>query len=769
MRPSAIPVFVLMLAAACIKTAPDDVPPPAAEPDPLDTPHAYVGGAACVECHAEQAEAWRRSHHARSMASATPDSVLGDFDGAEFTYNGVTSVFSRRGDDFFVRTEGPDGALTEFPIAYTFGVEPLQQLLIRLKQGRLQALSIAWDSRPPEEGGQRWYHLYPDQSVDATDVLHWTKPSQNWNARCADCHSTRLKKGYDAKARTYATTFSDVNVSCESCHGPGARHVAWASQHEDGEGPPPDAAGVGLRLDLGGSRATYVWNEGAGKPVASGPSNNATEVDMCGRCHARRGALSDDYHPGDALLDHYRVALLDRGLYHADGQIDDEVFVYGSFLQSRMHQAGVACTHCHDPHTQQLRIEGNAICTQCHDGATYDASVHHHHEADSDAAQCVSCHMPAKVYMGVDARRDHSFRVPNPALSAAIGTPNACSDCHANEGTEWAANAVEEWFGAKDRTHFGAAFAAADARALDAEPRLLAVIDDEALPGIVRATAVARLAATLTQRSFGAVGEASRDPDPLVRLAATYALDALPPDRAASIGRRLLRDPVRVVRAEAAARLVRMPARSLGPTALRDVSKPLAEYRAMQEYEADRAEGLLNLANLALASRDFDEARRLLERAHRIAPDFNPATINLADILRAKGNEDAGRELLEDAVERHPDDPNLHRALGLSRVRSGARKDGVRHLARAYALSDEPIFAFTYAVALNSTGHPERALEVLERAHDRAPGDVEVLSMLVSLHRDEGHTERARFYAQRLQHRVPEIAADIERMLNPPQ
>jgi cytochrome c553 len=81
-----------------------------------------------------------------------------------------------------------------------FGVYPLQQYLLPLDDGRLQALSIAWDSRPAEEGGQRWYHLYPDEAIAHDDPLHWTGPYQNWNTRCAECHSTDLHKNYTRRA-----------------------------------------------------------------------------------------------------------------------------------------------------------------------------------------------------------------------------------------------------------------------------------------------------------------------------------------------------------------------------------------------------------------------------------------------------------------------------------------------------------------------------------------------------------------------------------------
>ena len=162
------------------------------------------------------------------MQEATQATVLGDFADASFTQYGVTSKFFRKDGRFFVRTDGADGALADFEVKYTFGVHPLQQYLIGFPDGRMQALSIAWDARPREQGGRRWFHLYPDERIDHHDPLHWTRLSQNWNFACAECHSTNLRRNYDAQGDRFATTWSDLSVGCESCHGPGSDHVTWA-------------------------------------------------------------------------------------------------------------------------------------------------------------------------------------------------------------------------------------------------------------------------------------------------------------------------------------------------------------------------------------------------------------------------------------------------------------------------------------------------------------------------------------------------------------
>jgi predicted CXXCH cytochrome family protein len=356
-------------------------------------PASYVGEAACSGCHAAEAQSWKGSHHALAMQPATPATVLGDFAGAQLEHFRVTTTFFRDGEEFMVRTDGPDGALHDYPVAYTFGIYPLQQYLIAMPGGRLQAFGIAWDSRPKEQGGQRWFHLYPDQKLAAGSRLHWTGRDQTWNYQCAGCHSTNLQKNYNLAADTYATGWTDIDVSCEACHGPGSRHVAWANLR--GQANPADGPDkMGLtnwlkRTDHG------RWEMNVDAGIARRTEKLvSTELDTCGGCHSRRKAIAGNPAPGGPYLDSYLPALLEPGLYHADGQIDGEVYEYGSFLQSRMYRAGVTCSDCHDPHSAKLRADGNALCAQCHLPAKFDAAEHHHHPTGSSGAHCVSCHMP---------------------------------------------------------------------------------------------------------------------------------------------------------------------------------------------------------------------------------------------------------------------------------------------------------------------------------------------------------------------------------------
>jgi len=290
----------------------------------------FVGSTACAGCHAKVMEAWRGSHHQLAMQEANASTVLGNFDDAKFKYSGIESRFFKRDGKFMVRTDGPDGRLADFEIKYTFGVWPLQQYLIEFPGGRYQTLGIAWDARAKGEGGQRWFHLYPGEKIDHKDQLHWTGLYQNWNLQCAACHSTNLKKGYDAASNTYKTTFNEINVACEACHGPGSRHVGWAKQAR-----PPYLAQSDKGLMVLKSRWNEAWNLPAADAKTAQRDQPAADtlMNVCAACHARRSTIIEEVQAGAPLEETHRLALLTQPNYHADGQQRDEDYTWGSFLQ----------------------------------------------------------------------------------------------------------------------------------------------------------------------------------------------------------------------------------------------------------------------------------------------------------------------------------------------------------------------------------------------------------------------------------------------------
>jgi len=601
----------------------------------------YVGNDACTECHTKQVKQWKRSHHDLAMQHANNNSVLGDFSNATFNYAGITSKFYKNNKKFMVRTDGPDGKLHDYEIKYTFGVEPLQQYLIELEQGRLQALTIAWDSRKKSAGGQRWFHLYPDEKITHTDELHWTRPNFNWNGMCAECHSTNLKKNYNNKTNTFNTSWSEINVSCEACHGPTSNHVDWAKTLIGRKlNKSDEKKGFGFLLD---ERENISWllNNKSSTAQRSRKRKTNKEIEICAQCHSRRSPITNNYQPGKPFADHYMPRLLDEGMYYSDGQIQDEVYVYGSFLQSKMYHKGVTCSDCHEPHSLQLRAEGNSVCLQCHSAEKFDSKKHHFHKEDSEGALCAECHMPPRNYMQVDPRHDHSIRIPRPDLSEELNTPNACNNCHKNKNSEWAAKKAKLWHGhkTKDFQSYAVPLHKARQRKSDAGPGLINLIRNTQTPNIARATALTHVVPYLDQKTVDVLALGLADFNPVVRSATLGALESLPIEFRARLAFPMLNDPVRLVRIEAARILADIPSGELPKEKQVILDKGFQEYINAQLSNAERPEAQTNLVGMYASLGQFDKALLAFNKAIEISPAFIPAYINMANAYRVQNKE----------------------------------------------------------------------------------------------------------------------------------
>jgi predicted CXXCH cytochrome family protein len=741
-RSLAVATWVVGLAALLVagalwlsRSAPGPAAPTAARA--VATPSAHVDNTMCLGCHQDQARRWQGSHHAKAMAPATVDSVRGDFGDTEFRHQGVTSRFFRRDGRFFVRTDGPDGRLADFEVAYTFGWSPLQQYLIALPGGRLQALQIAWDVER-----RRWFHLLPDEKAPPGDVLHWTGRYQNANTMCISCHTTAFEKRYDASTDSFASRWKEVNVSCQACHGPGERHVQWAQARDAGK-TAPDLPGerLGLAVSLKGTTASKM-------------------ADVCAACHSRRSELTASALPGAMRLDQHLPVRLTRGLYHADGQQLDEVFVDGSYRQSRMFQMGVTCAACHDPHSAKVERAGNAVCLQCHApqphpsfpsaAGTYDSPSHHFHAAGSAGAQCVSCHMPTKTYMQIQPRPDHSLRVPRPDLTVKIGTPNACNACHVDKSAQWAADQVVAWYGPTRRQepHYGEAFAASRAGQPGAAEALARLVADARAPAIVRATALDELrgaSAGIAERLA-----ATRDADAEVRTATADSLESAPPEQRVYALGPLLTDPVRAVRIAAARSLSSVPPEQLGDALRPAFDAALAEFIAVQGLALDMPGARLGLAVVYQNTGRTDLAETHYRAALKLDPDFTPARANLAQLYNALARNDEAERVLRDGLHRQPDIGDLQYSLGLLLAEQGRLPEAAAALAQAARLM--PARARVHVnlgLALQQLGRRGPAQEALLTAHRLDPLDPTAPQALAILNAQGGQRAEALVWAEK--------------------
>ncbi len=655
----------------------------------------------------------------------------------------VTSRMFRKGDAFFVTTDNRDGEMETFPVKYVFGYRPLQQYLVEFPNGRVQCLPITWDTE-----AEQWYHLYPKEPIPHDDMLHWTGPLQNWNYMCAECHTTNLQKDYRLADNTYHTTFSEIDVSCETCHGPGSLHVELSKQW------------------------SLFWDRrhGFGLPRLKG-AESRVQIETCAPCHSRRRVIHPGSRPGAKLLDHYIPEVLDNNLYYADGQVLEEDYVYGSFIQSLMYDKGVRCTDCHDQFTTRVKfldpegswnqVPDNRLCGQCHVAANYDTVSHHHHpDANKPGTKCVECHMPETKYMVVDPRRDHSLRVPRPDLTVALGIPNACnlSGCHdptKGETAAWAIEQCETWYGEPEGPpHFAHAIAAGRQGKPEAERPLAEVVRRKDHRAAVRASAISLLAQYGSGEAQFRAFEGLSDPDELVRAVSVRSLENLPLDAGQVHGRLVLMldDPVRAVRTEAARLLTRMPRYFFSKEDAEAFDAALAEYMENQEFLGDQPGAHLNMAVVYTNLGEIGKAERAYQTALRLDPRFVPAMINFAMLCHQQGRKDEAEQQFRKVIELEPELAEAYYSLGLLLAENEQRlEEASRFLAEAAKLAPQnPRIHYNYGLALQKLGRADEAEKALRAAHQLSPTSTDFLNALAILYTQQKDWERARAYAEQL-------------------
>ncbi|MCO6055822.1 hypothetical protein NG726_03950 [Pseudomonas sp. MOB-449] len=710
-------------------------------------PATLVDERPCSGCHAQQTDDWQGSHHQLAMQAASETSVLGDFNDVRFQGETEATRFFRKDGGFWVNTPGADGKPADFRVAYAFGVAPLQQYLIEVPGGRLQALGVAWDLEK-----RTWFQLYPGQGVNFRNPLHWTHPQQNANFMCMECHTTGFKRNYDAATDSFASHWNNLGVGCQACHGPASGHLDWAAKRSK-------AANAGFAIDLG-------------------KADKIREVETCARCHSRRAPLDDGYHPEARLMDDYLPSALTRELYELDGKIKDEVFEYGAFTQSRMFAKGVRCSTCHNPHSTALKAPGNGVCLQCHnpsgktevDGVdgkgllakNYDSPAHHHHIQGQAGSQCVDCHMPGKFFMVNDYRHDHGFTLPNPARALRLGTTDACLGCHSEQPGDSVAEQFRLWYGESKATaprYDESLWLIRNGRP-GASRALFQQLESRELPAIRRATLLDELPTYPSERALKAAARDLTHPAPQVRTAAVKAVAALvPPEQRRNLLAPLLIDPVRAVRIAAAYELLGMRGTGLGNYET-SWNSAIAEYEAVQLSLQERAEANLNLALLYQANGRADAVESHLRRALQRDPGYLPALVALVQWLDGNFRWEEGRALLEQGLKEHPQSALLQHANGLMLVRKGDLPAALKAFAEAVRLEPENSqFDYVYAVALHDNGELEAAGHRLEELLERDAANREARLALINYWREAGQIQKVQALLAELEQQNPDDPA----------
>lgn len=697
---------------------------------------AFVGAKACIDCHQTEAQAWQQSDHYQSMQVATSEHVLGDFNNVTFTAGVRSSKFITEQGKYYIETTNNSETMQRFKVRYTFGYFPLQQYLLETEQGRLQAFDVAWDSRPADDGGQRWYQLQDDSVTDPEHPFFWTGYYQNWNSRCAACHSTDLQKHYNADTQSFNTTYQDVNVACEACHGPGQNHIERANNAT------LDTLGTGLKALPQPLAFHFKEGDAIARPVAK-PGEQTLALDTCGACHSRRAELAEPQF-GIEYHQQFQLEGINDPLYFNDGAIRDEVFVLGSFLQSKMAQQGVTCTHCHDPHTGKTILPGAQVCATCHRADVFEQASHNNGHKDAD---CLDCHMPQQVYMQVDARRDHRFHRPD---SSQPNSVYPCVACHTDKSQQWLASALDAW---PEREEASADILGEWAQVnhgllnfnnkhVDAANTL---ITQSAIAPVLKAALLNKLTAFASPLSQASIQYSAQAEDPLLRREAVKAISQLPVKLASELLQKLTKDPVKSVRNEVANVVLAQPQNTYGPAAL--FASVLDEYKNTLLATQDHPGSNLGLAQVALYEGNVSAASHYYSAALKIEPTNLAGLLSFAEFARQTGDDKQAEKLFKQALQYGADSAAVQFAYGLHLVRAKQLTMALGHLQQAALANDaQAHYAYVYAVALWQLSRQADALQALQNANKRWPGQHNIINTWVTYAyqaKDSSHLRRA--------------------------
>ncbi|HEY3385678.1 MAG TPA: tetratricopeptide repeat protein [Saprospiraceae bacterium] len=689
----------------------------------------YVGSDACKSCHTEAYTDWKMSDHYLAMQPANDSTVLGDFNNTSFTADGVTNAFFKRDGKFYINTQGDDGLNHDYEILYTFGYFPLQQYLIAFPGGRMQTTRVSWDSRE-----KKWFHQYTGQEIHYKDWFHWTGNSQNWNTMCASCHSTDLKKNYDFETDAYHTTWNEINVSCESCHGPGSAHIAFVQSKAYEKGEHIKYAGLWYGRD----------------------TISQLQLNTCAPCHARKSDVSPDLiHSGEIMDDLIPQVIMDEH-YFADGQIKSEDYEYGSFTQSKMFAHNVRCSNCHNPHSGKLRLQGNNLCLSCHK-PDYALEEHHFHKLESEGAQCVNCHMATTTYMGNDHRRDHSFRVPRPDQSVIYGTPNACNSCHTDKSATWSAEVVEKWYGPERKPHFSDDLIPGSLLNDKSEFHLVKLLSDTTQPEMARATAAYYMGNLQTMGNAQALLNVQDDPKPLVRYHAIRSLENYPPEIWQSKVYAALSDEVRAVRIAAADLYHRLPGESV-PADYKDAYDMAdKENIAFLQYQTDFSIGNVMMGDYKMQGGAVRDAIMYYNRGLKKDSLMNYARMNLATAYNSLGQNQEALKTLLDASVVDPFNDQVFYNLGLLYYELGEVAKSLVNFKKAEQLgSDNPGLYYNYGLALQQQGKLAEAERILLKGYDYHPQAINLNYALAFLYMQQKLPGKARKHAEALHYLDPD-------------
>jgi len=497
----------------------------------------YIGSNNCGSCHKDAYQQWRQSLHIRMTKPIAEATVVGDFSGAAtLDDHGRAFAFGTADGTPFMRIAFGTAKPETFRVDYTLGAKRYQGYLSTMADGRIYVLPAFW-------------HIESRRWVDWKEITPIPEGAhdlrQIWNTNCFNCHGTNIAQGFDVAAKRYKSTWTEMGIGCEACHGPGKPHVELMEAWEKNPESKPAYDTSAKNRELSGLLKIF-------SPRTATPRQT---YDTCAYCHGNKQNVFLGFRAGDHYDDYALPFLISEPLPENDYQ--GEFWPDGrpnrfnrpqALTMSGCFKAGQAvCTSCHlshgsrNPFSLKVNItqgrSGDLLCVQCHSGASGASSAsgarllpvsqgvrdpiapwsneaieqHTFHKADSAGSRCISCHMSDVNWRLLIRRRDHTFQAPVPETTAAFGVPNACTTCHDDRTPEWAARQMDQWWGDGSRRQASTSLAdtmyragSGDARAL---PGLARLAVDRSQGLLVRASAVE----FMQQLALGTAGTGNSD------------------------------------------------------------------------------------------------------------------------------------------------------------------------------------------------------------------------------------------------------------------
>jgi predicted CXXCH cytochrome family protein len=651
---------------------------------PAPPPNAYVGSQACQRCHDGEYDSWRKTLHVQMTKPIGEARVEGDFrPHTHVEQNGRAYTMESKDGRYYVSIAHDGRPAEKFQVDYTLGANRFQGYLSKLPDGRIYVLPIFWHNE--SKRWLDWKEIAPVPDHPTEDLR------QIWNITCVNCHATNLARNYNPKTRTYATTWTEMGVGCEACHGPGAEHVvigdAWDKDPVHAPAKPTMAQ---LRIF---------------SPAKATPRQT---FDACGYCHGNKNNTFFGFTPGDRYEDYALPFLISQpnppndpqGEFWPDGRPSRFNRPQALTLSGCFQRGQATCTSCHRMHgpenAHMLKVavetpdgrrtgESDGLCTQCHktvnsQQSTVDSRSHTHHAPDSPGSRCIECHMSDVNWRLITRRRDHTFQAPVPELTSRYGVPNACTTCHEDKSPEWAASTMDRWYGNKERRLATLAMsdaiytaAAGDASALSDIARLAS---DRSHGMLIRASA-AEFAGQLIVKA-GAAGEAGRprdaavinaligaanDPEPTVRAAAITSLGSVVDDRTTAVIAAHLTDAARLVRVRAAEALMDRGLVRLDGAVGAALDRAQSEWTDSLRTFNDSARDQATLGWLEASRGRTPEATDALTNAIALDPAAARPHVFLGVVAARAGRYDEALKQFTTARTLAPDYPNLSRLI----------------------------------------------------------------------------------------------------------